>query len=172
MQSSLKGFSRLASLIFFMIRTLLGGLFHVNLRLAGSWICMTALGFVSMQALGPNVVTGLGPWSDCVLLNLAELGADGLVTCDTLLASVLFLNTFPQKGSSLQGSELASDFCVHLDSTESSISLSWSRSFQTNKQSKYLAHCMCSNTADVIPFDCEGRTVILPLLYVSGWRQG
>lgn len=41
-QSSLKGCSRLASLIFFIIRTLLGGLFHVNLWLAGSWICLNA----------------------------------------------------------------------------------------------------------------------------------
>lgn len=36
MQSSLKGSSRLASWIFLMTRTLLGGLFQVSLWLAGS----------------------------------------------------------------------------------------------------------------------------------------
>lgn len=40
MQSSLKGCSRLASRIFLMTRTLLGGLFHVSLWLAGSWMCL------------------------------------------------------------------------------------------------------------------------------------
>lgn len=39
-QSSLKGCSRLASRIFLITRTLLGGLFHVNRWLAGSWMCL------------------------------------------------------------------------------------------------------------------------------------
>lgn len=39
-QSSLKGCSRLASRIFLMTRTLFGDLFHVNLWLAGSWMCL------------------------------------------------------------------------------------------------------------------------------------
>lgn len=40
MQSSLKGSSRLASRIFLMTRTLFGGVFHVSLWLAGSWMCL------------------------------------------------------------------------------------------------------------------------------------
>lgn len=40
MQSSLKGWSRLESRIFLMTRTLFGGLFHVSLWLAGSWMCL------------------------------------------------------------------------------------------------------------------------------------
>lgn len=39
-QSCLKGCSRLASRIFLITRTLLGGLFHVNRWLAGSWMCL------------------------------------------------------------------------------------------------------------------------------------
>lgn len=41
MQSSLKGWSRLASRTFLMTRTLFGGLFQVSLWLAGSWMCLS-----------------------------------------------------------------------------------------------------------------------------------
>lgn len=45
-QSSLKGWSRLASRTFLMTRTLLGDLFHVNRWLAGSWMCLGGEGSI------------------------------------------------------------------------------------------------------------------------------
>lgn len=57
MQSSLKGWSRLASWIFLMTRTLWGGLFHVSLWLAGSWMCLDT----QIQ----DYTSGTGKWLTC-----------------------------------------------------------------------------------------------------------